>query len=206
MMTFTGPVNAIMIGFLMQESYPENLMQKDAQAMTQTIFMVGARGAGKTTIGNALAQALGYRFIDTDSFMQQTSLLTVAEIVAREGWSGFRRRESLALQMVTSPETVVATGGGAVLSADNRAFMRRHGLVIYLRASADILAERLAEEPEDAQRPSLTGKPIVEEMQDVLAVRETMYQDVAHYVIDASRDPQWVVEQIQSLLVDAIVK
>ncbi|ARZ02045.1 shikimate kinase [Yersinia ruckeri] len=195
-----------MIGFLMQESYPENLMQKDAQAMTQTIFMVGARGAGKTTIGNALAQALGYRFIDTDSFMQQTSLLTVAEIVAREGWSGFRRRESLALQTVTSPETVVATGGGAVLSADNRAFMRRHGLVIYLRASADILAERLAEEPEDAQRPSLTGKPIVEEMQDVLAVRETMYQDVAHYVIDASRDPQWVVEQIQSLLVDAIVK
>ncbi len=206
MMTFTGPVNAIMIGFLMQESYPENLMQKDAQAMTQTIFMVGARGAGKTTIGNALAQALGYRFIDTDSFMQQTSLLTVAEIVAREGWSGFRRRESLALQTVTSPETVVATGGGAVLSADNRAFMRRHGLVIYLRASADILAERLAEEPEDAQRPSLTGKPIVEEMQDVLAVRETMYQDVAHYVIDASRDPQWVVEQIQSLLLDAIVK
>ncbi|CNB11833.1 shikimate kinase [Yersinia ruckeri] len=195
-----------MIGFLMQESYPENLMQKDAQAMTQTIFMVGARGAGKTTIGNALAQALGYRFIDTDSFMQQTSLLTVAEIVAREGWSGFRRRESLALQTVTSPETVVATGGGAVLSADNRAFMRRHGLVIYLRASADILAERLAEEPEDAQRPSLTGKPIVEEMQDVLAVRETMYQDVAHYVIDASRDPQWVVEQIQSLLLDAIVK
>lgn len=78
--------------------------------MTQTIFMVGARGAGKTTIGNALAQALGYRFIDTDSFMQQTSLLTVAEIVAREGWSGFRRRESLALQTVTSPETVVATG------------------------------------------------------------------------------------------------
>lgn len=206
MMTFTGAVNAIMIGFLMQESYPENLMQKDAQAMTQTIFMVGARGAGKTTIGNALAQALGYRFIDTDSFMQQTSLLTVAEIVAREGWSGFRRRESLALQTVTSPETVVATGGGAVLSADNRAFMRRHGLVIYLRASADILAERLAEEPEDAQRPSLTGKPIVEEMQDVLAVRETMYQDVAHYVIDASRDPQWMVEQIQSLLVDATVK
>lgn len=92
------------------------------------------------------------------------------------------------------------------MSADNRAFMRRHGLVIYLRASADILAERLAEEPEDAQRPSLTGKPIVEEMQDVLAVRETMYQDVAHYVIDASRDPQWVVEQIQSLLLDAIVK
>lgn len=49
--------------------------------MTQTIFMVGARGAGKTTIGKALAQALGYRFVDTDLFMQQTSQMTVAEVV-----------------------------------------------------------------------------------------------------------------------------
>lgn len=50
--------------------------------MTQTIFMVGARGAGKTTIGKALAQALGYRFIDTDLFMQQTLQSSVAEIVS----------------------------------------------------------------------------------------------------------------------------
>ncbi|HGP3602280.1 TPA: shikimate kinase, partial [Yersinia enterocolitica] len=95
--------------------------------MTQTIFMVGARGAGKTTIGKALAQALGYRFIDTDLFMQQTLQSSVAEIVAREGWDGFRLRESMALQTVTAPKTVVATGGGAVLSHDNRTFMRQHG-------------------------------------------------------------------------------
>lgn len=103
--------------------------------MTQTIFMVGARGAGKTTIGKALAQALGYRFIDTDLFMQQTLQSSVAEIVAREGWDGFRLRESMALQTVTAPKTVVATGGGAVLSHDNRTFMRQHGGYLFARIS-----------------------------------------------------------------------
>ncbi|CRX91471.1 shikimate kinase AroL [Yersinia enterocolitica] len=174
--------------------------------MTQTIFMVGARGAGKTTIGKALAQALEYRFIDTDLFMQQTLQSSVAEIVAREGWDGFRLRESMALQTVTAPKTVVATGGGAVLSHDNRTFMRQHGVVIYLRASANVLAERLAEDPEDAQRPSLTGKPIVEEMLDVLASRELLYQEVAHHVLDATQPPEEVVEQILHILADEKVK
>ncbi|HDL6962691.1 TPA: shikimate kinase AroL [Yersinia enterocolitica] len=174
--------------------------------MTQTIFMVGARGAGKTTIGKVLAQALGYRFIDTDLFMQQTLHLSVADIVAREGWDGFRLRESMALQTVTAPKTVIATGGGAVLSHDNRTFMRQHGVVIYLRASANVLAERLAEDPEDAQRPSLTGKPIVEEMLDVLASREPLYQEVAHHVLDATLPPEEVIEQILHILADEKVK
>ncbi|CNJ40012.1 shikimate kinase AroL [Yersinia rohdei] len=174
--------------------------------MTQTIFMVGARGAGKTTIGKALAQALGYRFIDTDLFMQQSLQSSVADIVAREGWDGFRLRESMALQTVTAPKTVVATGGGAVLSHENRTFMCNHGLVVYLQASANVLAERLAEDPEDAQRPSLTGKPIVEEMLDVLASREALYQDVAHHVLDATQRPEDVVEQILQILADEKVK
>ncbi|AJJ11973.1 shikimate kinase 2 [Yersinia rohdei] len=174
--------------------------------MTQTIFMVGARGAGKTTIGKALAQALGYRFIDTDLFMQQSLQSSVADIVAREGWDGFRLRESMALQTVTAPKTVVATGGGAVLSHENRTFMCNHGLVVYLQASANVLAERLAEDPEDAQRPSLTGKPIVEEMLDVLASREALYQEVAHHVLDATQRPEDVVEQILQILADEKVK
>ncbi|EEQ01487.1 Shikimate kinase 2 [Yersinia rohdei ATCC 43380] len=168
--------------------------------------MVGARGAGKTTIGKALAQALGYRFIDTDLFMQQSLQSSVADIVAREGWDGFRLRESMALQTVTAPKTVVATGGGAVLSHENRTFMCNHGLVVYLQASANVLAERLAEDPEDAQRPSLTGKPIVEEMLDVLASREALYQEVAHHVLDATQRPEDVVEQILQILADEKVK
>ena len=93
---------------------------------------------------------MSYRFIDTDLFIQQTLQSSFAELVARDGWDGFRLRESMALQTVTAAKTVVATGGDAVLSQDNRTFMRNYGLVIYLLASANVLTGRLAEYPEDA--------------------------------------------------------
>lgn len=168
--------------------------------MTQTIFMVGARGAGKTTVGRALAQALGYQFVDTDLFMQQTAQMSIAEMVAQEGWPGFRRRETLALQALKQPSTIIATGGGAILAEENRHFMRQHGIVIYLRAPANVLAQRLEEYPQEGQRPTLTGRPIAEEMQEVLAAREALYQEVADYVMDASANPQQVIAQILAVL------
>jgi shikimate kinase len=174
--------------------------------MTQTIFMVGARGAGKTTVGSALAQTMGYHFTDTDLFMQQTTQMSVAEMVAHEGWLGFRRRESIALQTVTQPSTLVATGGGMILAEENRRFMRQHGTVIYLRSPADVLAQRLEEYPQDAQRPTLTGRPIAEEMLEVLAAREALYQEAAHFVMDGTGSPQQVVEQILSALQRETVK
>ncbi|MCL1900519.1 MAG: shikimate kinase AroL, partial [Promicromonosporaceae bacterium] len=71
---------------------------------------------------------------------------------------------------------VVATGGGVVLSAANRAFMRAEGLVFYLAAPAEVLAARLAAAPESEQRPSLTGRPAGEEVPLVLAEREALYR------------------------------
>lgn len=164
--------------------------------MTQPIFMVGARGCGKTTVGGALARMMGYRFVDTDLFMLQTSNMTVAEVVEREGWAGFRQRESLALQQVTQPRGVIATGGGMVLAQSNRQFMHERGTVIYLFAPAALLAQRLEDSPQAHQRPTLTGRPIAEEMADVLAAREALYREVAHHVIDASLPPSAIVEEI----------
>ncbi|WP_291968826.1 shikimate kinase AroL [Candidatus Symbiopectobacterium sp.] len=168
--------------------------------MSQPIFMVGARGCGKTTVGNALACALGYQFADTDLFMQQTSKMSVAEVVANEGWHGFRQRESVALQQVTQSRRVIATGGGMVLSPQNREFMRSQGIVIYLFASATLLGDRLEASPEAHQRPTLTGRPIVDEMTDVLAARETLYRDVAHHVVAASATPDVIVTEILQML------
>lgn len=168
--------------------------------MSQPIFMVGARGCGKTTVGNALARALGYQFADTDLFMQQTSKMSVADVVANEGWHGFRQRESVALQQVTQSRCVIATGGGMVLSPQNRQFMRAQGIVVYLFASATLLGERLEACPESHQRPTLTGRPIVDEMADVLAARETLYRDVAHHVVTASAAPDAIVAEILQIL------
>ncbi|ACS86697.1 MULTISPECIES: shikimate kinase AroL [Musicola] len=164
--------------------------------MTQPIFMVGARGCGKTTVGGKLAQALGYEFVDTDIFMQETSGMTVADVVTSEGWPGFRRRESEALQRVSRPNRVIATGGGMVLLEQNRRFMHDEGTVIYLLAPVAELAHRLEASPEAHQRPTLTGRPISEEVAAVLAEREALYQAVAHHVVDATRSPQMIVTEL----------
>ncbi|WP_249621062.1 shikimate kinase AroL [Desulfuromonas sp. CSMB_57] len=168
--------------------------------MTATVFIVGPRASGKTTIGRALARALGYDFVDTDRHLLESAGRTVAEIVAEEGWEGFRQRESAALRAVTRPATVVATGGGMVLAAANRQFMREHGIVLYLAAPAAVLAARLHADPETAQRPTLTGRPIAEEMAEVLAAREALYREVAHQVLDGTAEPQAVVEQALAAL------
>ena len=166
--------------------------------MSSPIYLIGARGCGKTTIGQALAQAMGFIFCDTDHHLYETTGKTVAEIVAEEGWPGFRHRESASLIAVTAADKVVATGGGMVLAEENRQFMRQQGSVVYLCAPADVLAARLEVSPEDAQRPTLTGRPIAEEMADILAERDVIYRQTAHYVVDASQQPEVVARQIMA--------
>ena len=168
--------------------------------MPSPIYLIGARGCGKTTVGQTLAQAMGFVFCDTDHHLYETSGKTVAEIVAEEGWAGFRRRESASLVAVTAADHVIATGGGMVLAAENRQFMREQGRVIYLCASAAVLAARLSSNPEDAQRPTLTGRPITEEVAEILAERDALYRQSAHYIVDASQAPDMVVKQIMTQL------
>lgn len=164
--------------------------------MIQPIFLVGARGCGKTTTGRTLAKALGYHFADTDSHILTSTGKSVAEIVSQEEWSGFRHRESQALRQVTMPGTVIATGGGMVLCEENRRFMRENGVAIWLNVPAGVLATRLNASPEETQRPTLTGKSIVDEIVDVLKARETLYQQTAHHIIAATDSPEKVVESI----------
>ena len=87
-----------------------------------------------------------------------------------------------------------------VLAEANRSFMRNQGQVIYLQVPAETLAQRLQASPEEDQRPTRTGKPMVEEIEDVLAEREALYQAAAHHVIDASLPVEQIVTRIQEVL------
>lgn len=111
--------------------------------MTQPLFLIGPRGCGKTTVGMALADSLNRRFVDTDQWLQSQLNMTVAEIVEREEWAGFRARETAALEAVTAPSTVIATGGGIILTEFNRHFMQNNGIVVYLCAPVSVLVNRL---------------------------------------------------------------
>ncbi|MEY7104935.1 shikimate kinase AroL [Klebsiella pneumoniae] len=171
--------------------------------MTQPIFLIGPRGCGKTTVGHALARARHFQFSDTDHRLQAHEQRTVAEIVQAEGWARFRELETLSLKAVTLPNTVIATGGGIVLAEGNRQFMRENGVVIYLQASVSALIDRLEAYQKAEQRPTLTGKPVREEVGEVLAQREALYRDAAHHIVDATASPDRVVEQIMSMLCSA---
>lgn len=156
---------------------------------THTIFLVGARASGKTTVGEALAAALGWAFVDTDHLLQKQEQCSVAHMVDQHGWDYFRRKEGEYLRMAAKPRTVVATGGGMVLAEDNRRFMREAGTVFYLSAPASLLAARLSAQPGHAQRPSLTGQPLDQEVEDVLRQRDPLYRAAAHHALDAALSP-----------------
>ncbi|VUS82689.1 shikimate kinase AroL [Klebsiella spallanzanii] len=166
--------------------------------MTQLIFLVGPRGCGKTTIGHALAKVRSFEFADTDHELQEHEQRTVAAIVQQEGWERFRALETQALERVARPATIIATGGGIILSEYNRQFMRENGVVIYLEASVSALIDRLEAYPKAEQRPTLTGKPIRDEVGEVLAQREALYRAAAHHIINATVSPDEVVEQIMA--------
>ena len=168
--------------------------------MNKTIFLVGARAAGKTTLGKMLANKLSYYFIDTDCHLLEITQKTVAEIVEKEGWEGFRARESQVLVDTTKPNRVIATGGGIVLAEQNRNFMKKNGMVFFLSAPASTLAERLMKDPNVAQRPSLTGLSIVDEMEKVLTERLPLYHDAAHHIINVNQDENLIVNQMVELL------
>jgi len=168
--------------------------------MNPPIFLVGPRGCGKTTVGLELARVCQSQFVDTDHWLQEHAGQTIAEIVEKEGWDSFRARETATLEAVTAPSSVIATGGGIILAACNRQFMREKGIVIYLCAPVSTLVERLEAFPEEGQRPALTAKPLSEEVSDVLSERDALYREAAHHVVDASAPPEAVVIQIITTL------
>ncbi|CAM3334908.1 shikimate kinase AroL [Xenorhabdus nematophila] len=168
--------------------------------MKQALFIVGARGAGKTTIGKLLAEILSYKFIDTDESLQISSKMTIADLVALHGWEYFRQLESQTLKTVSQSGCVISTGGGMVLSQENRHYMQQHGIVIYLQTSAEVLSNRLSLNPENSQRPSLTGKSIIEEIEDILVAREPLYSGCADLTVDASLSKENIVTSIKNYI------
>ena len=110
-------------------------------------------GAGKTTIGRILARKLGLRFVDSDHEIEARTGATIPWIFEIEGEASFRRREAEVIRDLSAQEGIVmATGGGAILNADSRAYLKERGTVVYLRASVSNI---LARTSHDKNRPLL---------------------------------------------------
>lgn len=155
-----------------------------------SLFLIGPRGCGKSGVGQLVAGRLGLDLHDTDLLVEAESGQSIDALVRDRGWAAFRELESAALARAAALGGVVATGGGVVLEESNRALMRQKGLVVYLSVPPALLCERLAQNPDPARRPSLTGADPLEEIQAVLALRESLYRESAHHTLDAAGTPE----------------
>jgi len=152
----------------------------------RNIALIGYRATGKTTVGKILARKLEREFIDMDLRLTAESAQDIASWVAREGWNSFRTAESRLLQIIRLQKgLVVATGGGIILNPQNREALRKDFFTVWLRAGPQIIHARLSSDPGSPQmRPALSGLPIGEEIEKVLAEREPLYSQVADIQVD----------------------
>jgi len=143
-------------------------------------------GGGKSTVGRQLARALSRRFIDTDTEVERRIGGTIREFFDRAGEEAFRdlEEEVVGTLMSNSPDAVVATGGGSILRASNRAVLRDHAVVFYLRATPEELFRRLRR---DTQRPLLQVRDPLRRLRELFAERDPLYRETAHYVVDTGR-------------------
>ena len=170
--------------------------------MTDNIYLIGLMGAGKSTIGKQLARELDKDFLDSDSEIENRTGVSIDVIFDIEGEQGFRRRETGMLrELVEKRGTVLATGGGAVLAAENRQLLKDNGWIIYLRAAAEHLAGRVRL---DRRRPLLQSGDKLAKIRDLLAQREPIYRQLADTVIETNnRSIPSVVREISRIVKQA---
>ncbi len=157
-----------------------------AQSIDAPVFLIGYRGAGKTSVARALANRLKYDWIDADDVVERDAGKTIAAIFADDGEAAFRDWESLVVAALTRKQrVVVALGGGAVLRDENRQAICAAGPVVWLTAPVDTILDRLAADPATAKRrPDLTSEGGRAEIEALLAKRTPLYRQCATLVVD----------------------
>ncbi len=149
------------------------------------IYLIGFRGSGKTTLGKILAKELKKDFVDIDKLIEKRESKSIAEIFKEKGEEYFRKVETTILKEVASNDNqIVSTGGGIVISEENRKIIQENGISIYLTADTETTYKRIKF---DNNRPQLTDKDPIEEIKFLIEKRKPLYEKLANYTIDTSK-------------------
>lgn len=160
-------------------------------AEKRNIFLVGPMGAGKSTIGRQLAQMLGMEFFDSDSVIEERAGAEIDWIFDVEGEAGFRKREERIINELTQGQGVVlSTGGGSVLSKDNRNMLSARGIVIYLETTIDKQFERTQR---DKKRPLLQTEDPRKTLEELAKIRNPLYEEIADITLQTDDQAAKVV-------------
>ena len=155
-------------------------------ALKQHLALVGLPGCGKSTIGRHLARRWDVQIIDVDTAIEEHIGCSIREYFAKAGEPAFRDVEQQVLAdllAMQGPVHIFATGGGAVMRAENRLQLKAHSHVVYLSASPTELARRLQK---DTQRPLLQVDNPLKKMLELHAQRDPLYREVAEFVVPSS--------------------
>ena len=139
-------------------------------------------GAGKSAVGRHLARTLHLTFVDSDDEVETRTGVDIAFIFEKEGEPGFRKRETAAIDDLTRMDNVVlATGGGAIISADNRSHLGGRGYVVYLYTTVD---QQVSRTQKGRERPLLENGNRREILEELLVQRDPLYREIADLVVD----------------------
>jgi shikimate kinase len=161
---------------------------------SRTLVLVGMMGAGKSSVGKRLANALDLPFRDADEEIERAAGRTISEIFALRGEAEFREGERRVIaRLLDEPPHVLATGGGAFMNPDTRALVKKKAFSIWLKADPEVLARRVGRKD---TRPLLRGKDQRQVLTELLKQREPSYSQ-ADLIVESSEGPhQGTVEVI----------
>lgn len=150
------------------------------------IYLIGYRCTGKSSVGKLLASKLGMKFTDADTEFVNRAKKSISEIVETSGWDEFRRIEKNIIREFSALEKhVFATGGGAVIDGDNVKHMKKTGIVVWLRATPLTIIERIKKDQGTKDlRPALSIKGTIDEIDEILPVRNRFYEEAMDYYVD----------------------
>ncbi|HEV2268192.1 MAG TPA: shikimate kinase [Steroidobacteraceae bacterium] len=164
-----------------------------------SIFLIGPMGSGKTAVGRSLARHLGKPFYDSDTEIVRRTGVDISYIFEKEGEAGFREREREAIEALAALRGIVlATGGGAILLAENRRLLADRGCVVYLETSVGQQTERVQH---GRSRPLLSNVDPAIRLKELMALRDPLYRSIADITVTTDgRRVKSVAEDIVRLI------
>lgn len=190
-------------GHTVPKEVAEGAMEEMRHVMRRKrpLFLIGFMGAGKTTVGEALAKLADVSMADTDRMIEEEQNTTVSSIFREQGENCFRDMETTLVKQLseevaagTRTSGVISVGGGLAVREENRRCMRECGTVVYLRTGKDTLVQRLQG---DTTRPLLAGDGLEKRISAMMAEREEFYLEAADFIVDTDgKLPEEIAEEI----------
>jgi len=163
------------------------------------IVLTGLRGSGKTKVGKLLAEKLGWNFVDLDNEIEKLAGKLIPEIIEEYDWEHFRKlEEEVCTKAGKLDNTVIATGGGAIINPTNEKALKENGKIVYLKVPPKICAQRISN---SKSRPALTDtNNTLEEMIEIYEQRKERYEMSAHIIFDRTDSIKEDTEKLSAIL------